>query len=1037
MSATEPPPPCGTVALTIGIEDTRTVKCGLRRICNEECMSNSLLEKARRAAPILNEASRLVNVYLLDRFNDPRTRRQCMHDVTETFLDRAVQLVSTLNKWARPDKGNAEPDPTKKALRRVFDTHYAPCRPEGFVATNRDDVAQILLSARSKLLKNAMLHVSRNFEPRTRKWIRFQVDQFLSSIPIPKTGATVAKCSRSDEDEHRECTRGTRGTGTTKTTSAVDVSNESGAVSAKSVWQLVNLLYAKGMNVLCTSDTDAGSVADNDAKLERWLPESGAGGCRQHFQDFAGTVCGKMQETMRQCAIPPPTPANLKEYWFRYLPFMHEVLADFVRWHEQSAAAEERAGKRHQKQKRAASASQLQCSNHCPAPSSCCSKAHPRPGQLTQRSVVTKHDCNNTNKNTDKNRQSCCANDTVPQQLAHTANTDVSAKTKGSCCGAVPSIKGLKLFTLFPEHHMASMYIHIDNTALEQLDAELSREERKAAREAQSAAQRAAKAKMTPKEQEECLAQLSKDKEKRAEQKIVDDEDKAKRKRAREEKKVLAQQKKAAKEQGTHVTVRKPRRTKEQIAADEEKARQVREAKTAAKDLVNQAHHALWAKWFDLPSMPKSGSTSQFAYSLSTDGYSASIHIRKGYGAKGNPAANKKKKKQETRAEREAKPHVALDLTGKRVVAVDPGRRDLFVAVEVRETTAGELKSIMQAQTARQARSESKEQIGGDDNDEKRHSSNSFSTTSEATTRIARCSNARWQHMSGTHDAMVRQRRWIREARLHTVLAGMPSARVATVAAYQAHLRYLLAHFDRLMDFRHLHKQHKLRWNTHQKRRIAMDTLCHEIVGGSRHNGGKDVVVAFGAASVSSTSPGYASAPTKGLARALCRHCSAVLMVDEYLTSQVCSHCGGRCLRAPRHLQVTVDKPDLRKPNGSRRSFCKRIDKRTKRDAATGICQVTISKRDCLQNGLLLPSQRLGLPTIPAATDCAQGQRRQQRGVCKTGREAANQTDERGQCRQTGSSSTAREEGNNSSNSNKTCGNGEEKDDRGPWRADL
>ena len=75
----------------------------------------------------------------------------------------------------------------------------------------------------------------------------------------------------------------------------------------------------------------------------------------------------------------------------------------------------------------------------------------------------------------------------------------------------------------------------------------------------------------------------------------------------------------------------------------------------------------------------------------------------------------------------------------------------------------------------------------------------------------------------------------------------------------------------------------------------AIDHVCRKVICGGREP--KDTLVAFGAAGSCSTGFGYAPAPQSRLRHRLQHvHGACVVLIDEYLTSQVCSRCGGKCL---------------------------------------------------------------------------------------------------------------------------------------------
>ena len=110
----------------------------------------------------------------------------------------------------------------------------------------------------------------------------------------------------------------------------------------------------------------------------------------------------------------------------------------------------------------------------------------------------------------------------------------------------------------------------------------------------------------------------------------------------------------------------------------------------------------------------------------------------------------------------------------------------------------------------------------------------------------------------------------------------MPSAKVATTAAFGAHARYKLHHFA-ITRPHFCAKQYKvLRWRTHRKRQSALTRMCNDITGNHKHT-----LVAFGNAKFNS------SGPTVSLRRRLRSLCH-VYDMDEFRTSMLCSSCHQR-----------------------------------------------------------------------------------------------------------------------------------------------
>ena len=134
---------------------------------------------------------------------------------------------------------------------------------------------------------------------------------------------------------------------------------------------------------------------------------------------------------------------------------------------------------------------------------------------------------------------------------------------------------------------------------------------------------------------------------------------------------------------------------------------------------------------------------------------------------------------------------------------------------------------------------------------------------------------------------------------LNEALQCVPSARVASTNALQAHLRALAPLLGAWLGVHRVRAVRRARF-----RDASLDALCHRICGHrrSRRDGSGvtptplPTLVAFGAASSCSTGFGYAPAPQKRLRlrRRLELHGARVSLIDEFRTSQMCSCCGSR-----------------------------------------------------------------------------------------------------------------------------------------------
>jgi hypothetical protein len=265
-----------------------------------------------------------------------------------------------------------------------------------------------------------------------------------------------------------------------------------------------------------------------------------------------------------------------------------------------------------------------------------------------------------------------------------------------------------------------------------------------------------------------------------------------------------------------------------------------------------------WTRMFHLNKV--TSANRRFAYSLETNGMGVSVHLLKPkvdaevneYGfTYTNPSVY---------VPLEIGPADIVDAP--RVVALDPGRRELYVGVS-------------------RAHTHGNDQIWEEGDEEE---------------DVIRCSNARWQEISGSRYASKKGTTWLKgNANINVLVRNMPTPRCCSTEAYSLHLALFLANRDQLLGFYREMKWRRLRWKTRIKRQKAYDTLCSEI-----SNGDSNAVIIYGNGSFSSSSRGHASAPKKGLFIELRRRYRNTRLVSEYLTSQVCSNCEGQ-LDVTRH----------------------------------------------------------------------------------------------------------------------------------------
>ena len=114
---------------------------------------------------------------------------------------------------------------------------------------------------------------------------------------------------------------------------------------------------------------------------------------------------------------------------------------------------------------------------------------------------------------------------------------------------------------------------------------------------------------------------------------------------------------------------------------------------------------------------------------------------------------------------------------------------------------------------------------------------------------------------------------------MQDVFVEVPSAKVATIAAYQRHLQHRMQHLQLCLNHFCTKQYRALRWDTYRKRQAALANMCN-VIRGNR----KDAIVGYGDGSFSSTGP------TTSLRRRLRSMCH-VYDVDEFRTSKLCSAC--------------------------------------------------------------------------------------------------------------------------------------------------
>ena len=251
---------------------------------------------------------------------------------------------------------------------------------------------------------------------------------------------------------------------------------------------------------------------------------------------------------------------------------------------------------------------------------------------------------------------------------------------------------------------------------------------------------------------------------------------------------------------------------------------------------------------FKIPNETKTNR--KFAHFIRTDGISCSLTMSR---PKRADEDQKEKKNQEEALVAGASSdsprfeHVDCSPQTHRIIGVDPGRGDIFVAI-------------------------CKEDIG-----------------SNGKPRVIRYSNERYATESGARYAKEKSDHWLKKApnnfltRLHAL--GQTPSGVTSTAAYQVYLRAALALFPEQLMYEIPNRRRRLRFKSYVSKQKTLDRMCQAITAGD-----KKTVVAYGAGTFSSCSKGYAPAPNRGLRDRLKLH-AKVVMIDEYCTSKLCYKC--------------------------------------------------------------------------------------------------------------------------------------------------
>jgi hypothetical protein len=120
---------------------------------------------------------------------------------------------------------------------------------------------------------------------------------------------------------------------------------------------------------------------------------------------------------------------------------------------------------------------------------------------------------------------------------------------------------------------------------------------------------------------------------------------------------------------------------------------------------------------------------------------------------------------------------------------------------------------------------------------------------------------------------------------VEAIQTAVPTGKTCSVAAYCAHLDYVLRWYDQLHQ--HYRGERESRWSTYRKSMGALHELCMRVKGDPELRR-EQVVVAYGAGQFGSTMKGKRPVPVKKFRKHLMRYVT-VVMVDEFRTSRVCS----------------------------------------------------------------------------------------------------------------------------------------------------
>ena len=240
--------------------------------------------------------------------------------------------------------------------------------------------------------------------------------------------------------------------------------------------------------------------------------------------------------------------------------------------------------------------------------------------------------------------------------------------------------------------------------------------------------------------------------------------------------------------------------------------------------VFREAKDTYWNAHFRLTKAEGQNNRRDFKHIIKTDGYAVSVILTKDTN---NNIGNKKRKKTTTSS---LPPNI--DLTGKRVVGLDPGRADLVSCAWFTPPVV-----------------DGKEQ--------------------QQQPMFAHYSNGEYQQKIGLNTALVKRKLWMRVADLEEALTQLPSGKVASSAAMEVHIYELFIILDRVLELNGRRRVRDQRFSQYCLRQRVMHDICKRITTSPDTTDKRSTVVAFGAGMFSSCSRGHAPGPVKGVRRAL------------------------------------------------------------------------------------------------------------------------------------------------------------------------